>query len=48
MLMSILSACSSLFVSTKMGEINVDTKAKQPRVIVNSCDKNRVESDYKA
>ncbi len=47
MLMLILPACRSLSVGTKMGGINVDTKAKQPRVIVNSSDENRIESDFK-
>lgn len=34
-----LSACSSLSIGTKVGDIRVDGKAEQPSVIVNSDEK---------
>ena len=38
--MMALSACSSVSIGTRVGEIKINTKKEQPKVIVNSDEKS--------
>ncbi|WP_143764344.1 hypothetical protein [Cognaticolwellia mytili] len=43
-IMLALSACSSLSIGTKVGDIRVDGKSEQPSVIVNSDEKSAIKA----